>query len=38
MEQLGPLVFLVYAVILALLGVALWRSWNDACRVGDGDN
>ena len=34
MEQLGPLVFLLYAVILAVLGAALWRKWKGARRAG----
>jgi len=34
MEQLGPLVFLLYAVILAVLGMALWRRWKGARRAG----
>jgi len=34
MEQLGPLVFLLYAVILAVLGMALWWRWKGARRAG----
>ena len=32
-EQLGPMAFLLYAVVLALLSVALWRRWNGARRA-----
>ena len=33
MEQLGPIAFLLYAAILAVLGVALWRRWKGARRA-----
>jgi len=33
MEQLGPLVFLLYAMLLVLLAVALWRRWQFARRA-----
>lgn len=32
-EQLGPVAFLLYGVILAALGFALWRRWKGARRV-----
>lgn len=34
LEQLGPLIFLLYAVIFSVLGVALWRRWKGARRIG----
>lgn len=33
MEQLGPVAFLLYALILAVLAWALWRRWKGARRV-----
>ncbi len=33
MEQLGPLVFLLYGGVLAVLAVALWRRWKGARRA-----
>jgi hypothetical protein len=33
LEQLGPLAFLLYSVVLALLAVALWRRWRGARRA-----
>jgi hypothetical protein len=32
-EQLGPVVFLLYGVILSALSLALWRRWKGARRV-----
>jgi len=32
-EQLGPLIFLLYAVLMGLLAVALWRRWRWVRRV-----
>jgi len=32
-EQLGPLAFLLYATLMGLLAVALWRRWRWARRV-----
>jgi hypothetical protein len=33
LEQLGPFAFLLYGMILAILGVALWRRWKGARRA-----
>jgi hypothetical protein len=33
LEQLGPVAFLLYGVILAVLGLALWQRWKGARRV-----
>lgn len=33
MEQLGPLAFLLYGGVLAVLAVALWRRWKGARRA-----
>jgi hypothetical protein len=33
LEQLGPVTFLVYAALLILLAVALWRRWRWARRA-----
>ncbi len=33
LEQLGPLAFLLYGAILAVLGAALWRRWKGARRA-----
>ncbi len=33
MEQLGPFAFLLYGVIVALVGIALWRRWKGARRA-----
>lgn len=33
-EQLGPIAFVLYGVILAVLGLALWRRWKGARRAG----
>jgi len=33
LEQLGPLVFVLYSALLLLLAVALWRRWRWARRI-----
>lgn len=33
MEQLGPVAFLIYGAILALLGLSLWQRWKGARRA-----
>ncbi len=33
LEQLGPFVFLLYGVVLAVLAAALWRRWKGAGRA-----
>lgn len=33
LEQLGPVAFLLYAALMVLLAVALWRRWRWARRV-----
>jgi hypothetical protein len=33
MEQLGPVVFLIYGALTAALAVALWRRWKGARRA-----
>jgi branched-subunit amino acid ABC-type transport system permease component len=33
LEQLGPVAFLLYAALLFLLAVALWRRWRWARRI-----
>src|SRR5258708_7524963 len=33
MEQVGPFAFLIYGVILAMLGIALWQRWKGARRI-----
>jgi hypothetical protein len=33
MEQFGPFAFLLYGVIVALVGIALWRRWKGARRA-----
>ncbi len=32
-EQLGPVAFLLYGVVLSVLSLALWRRWKGARRV-----
>jgi len=33
LEQLGPIAFLLFAVLMIILAVALWRRWRGARRV-----
>ena len=33
MEQLGPIAFLLYSMVLFVLGAALWRRWQAARRI-----